>query len=238
MKIHIPDLIIEITRNCNMECMHCLRGEKQDIDMDLIYIEILFNRIESIGSLTLTGGEPSLKPNIIKWIILLAKRYNIDIGNFYIVTNGKKIADQFLIELINLYLYCSDNEISSVKVSHDDYHEYHEEGERLKVFSFVQFQEEEKTSDYPYHFPSWINEGKAKENGIGEREISFDDIILNEEGEEIEEGNIYLNCKGNIIKGCDYSYTSQDKEENIICKVENFSLESIKAFIEKKGALK
>ena len=138
-KLYIPDLMIEITRNCNMDCYHCLRGEKQNLDIDLSYIEILFNRISSIGILTITGGEPSLKPNIINWIILLAKRYNVAIENFYIATNGKRVFDKFLVSIIHLYNYCSDNEISSIKVSCDDYHEISEEAEKLKVFSFVRF---------------------------------------------------------------------------------------------------
>jgi organic radical activating enzyme len=232
-KLYIPDLIIEVTRNCNMDCSHCLRGEKQNLDIDLSYIEILFNRISSIGTLTITGGEPSLKPNLIKWIVTIAKRYNVDIGNFYIATNGKKVSNDFLIQIINLFTYCSDNEISSIKVSYDYYHDIAEEGEKLKVFSFVRF-EKEDIEDNPYFKErSFINEGNAKENGIGNRELTKTDIILDLDNEEIEEGLIYLNAKGNIISGCDFSYQNQDKEENIICKVQDFSFKALLDYVDK-----
>jgi MoaA/NifB/PqqE/SkfB family radical SAM enzyme len=52
-----------------MQCPHCLRGTAQRIDMNLEYVKKLFSQVKFLGSLTLTGGEPSLVPNIIDEII-------------------------------------------------------------------------------------------------------------------------------------------------------------------------
>ena len=40
--ISIDSLVLEITRRCNMSCEHCMRGEAQNIDMDLSIIDKIF----------------------------------------------------------------------------------------------------------------------------------------------------------------------------------------------------
>ena len=34
-KVIFNTVIIEVTRRCNMSCPHCLRGDAQNVDMDL-----------------------------------------------------------------------------------------------------------------------------------------------------------------------------------------------------------
>ena len=41
--MHICNLIIEITRRCNLQCDHCLRGNAESIDLDITTIDTLFN---------------------------------------------------------------------------------------------------------------------------------------------------------------------------------------------------
>ena len=40
----------------------------------------------------------------------------------------------------------------------------------------------------------------------------------------------YLNCKGNIIAGCDWSYESQDNPERIVCNVGDLTLDKIEEY--------
>jgi len=35
MKYNVSNLMIEVTRRCNMCCDHCLRGDAQDLDLDI-----------------------------------------------------------------------------------------------------------------------------------------------------------------------------------------------------------
>lgn len=58
MSIHIDSLIVEVTRKCNMECSHCLRGPGEETFLNPDHIEKLFSRIDTIGCITFTGGEP------------------------------------------------------------------------------------------------------------------------------------------------------------------------------------
>ena len=39
-----------------------MRGEAENIDLDLKYVEKLFQHVKDINTLTLSGGEPSLVP--------------------------------------------------------------------------------------------------------------------------------------------------------------------------------
>jgi len=231
MKINIiQHLLIEITRECNLSCAHCLRGKAERGVIQTEYLEELFSQIENIGTLTITGGEPSLYPEKIEEIVSLAKTYKVNIDNFYIAINGTIASAEFLTALMNLWLYCSDNEISGVNVSNDVFHEREWElnYEKLSILKFVSKKYIE--DDYDYNkYSQILAEGyganlSEKENN---NSISIDDILREELEEELaqtlNDSEFYLNCKGNIILGCDWSYESQDDPKNILCSVQEFA---------------
>lgn len=90
------NILIEVTRDCNLTCEHCLRGEKENKSIQRKDVEALFSKINTeINTLTLTGGEPALKPDKIEMILDIAKSYGIDIYNFYMATNGTIASDEF-----------------------------------------------------------------------------------------------------------------------------------------------
>ena len=217
--MRVSNLIVEVTRQCNLKCDHCLRGEAESKTVDLNHVETLFNQINSIDSITFTGGEPALYPDKINDIMAVAKQNNIEIGNFYIATNGTVSSDEFIKCLMNLYLYCSDNEVSAVDISNDTYHDIdamNQHRERLQCLRFVRNKWDKDYFNYYYgNKSSLIGEGFA-ENLDYVRTNTIDDIII--EDDTIEE--LYLNCEGNLIKGCDWSYNSQRDEEIIYCHVD------------------
>ena len=59
-KYDIDILSLEITRNCNLECLHCLRGDRINNNISEKTLENLFKDIKSIKTLLITGGEPLL----------------------------------------------------------------------------------------------------------------------------------------------------------------------------------
>jgi len=225
--MEIYNLVIEVTRRCNMECEHCLLGEAENIDMDIKHVEKIFQKVDYISTLTLTGGEPSLAYKVIDKILVTAQDHDIEIGNFYIATNAKSISNGFLLSLIKLHTYCSDNEVSEIAWSNDEYHEgeYPESIKKLKVFSFAHPKYKNDIGSYV------IAEGRAEY--FGERYNTKEQFEIEEWDSKIiiSEGNIHLNCEGNIIGGCDWSYESQRKEENIICPVSEFSIEKVEQFM-------
>lgn len=95
-KAYIDSLIIEITRRCNMKCDHCLRGAAQPKDIQLNTLKALLQPVSAIDTMTLSGGEPSLKPDIMMQVLDICKQYSIPVRKLYLVTNGKKVSDAFI----------------------------------------------------------------------------------------------------------------------------------------------
>jgi len=223
-KVTLGTVIIEVTRRCNMKCGHCLRGPAQKKDQTKENIDKLLSQTDYISDLTFTGGEPSLVPEIIEYTLEAAKRYGVNVGNFYIVTNGKKVTEKFALACLKWYAYCDDNEVTSVELSQDAFHD--EEGQDdydiLKGLSFFSLRER---SDSDGVTP----EGRAKDWGTG-RELDRESFYVDEEenGFRISEGMVYLNCKGELIGGCDWSYRNQTKHK--ICDVGKMSLNAFEAF--------
>ena len=82
----IQELILEVTRRCNMSCAHCLRGDAQALNMPREIIDKVLDSVESIGSVLFTGGEPSLNLEAIRYFFTKAEELGKLPYSFYIVT--------------------------------------------------------------------------------------------------------------------------------------------------------
>lgn len=222
--LSLYNLVIETTRRCNLECTHCLRGKRQNLNMNTFFMHQLFKEIDYISCVTFTGGEPTL-PSGLKAIEYYIN-HGPETGSFYIVTNGKKRRAEFPSLVMKLWNFCDDNDISSIDISYDQYHGV----ENYQRHTFEAWLTETMLYEYGIELPmnrkevyNVIMEGKAKE--WGNREPKKEEIIWNygydddKENIEVREGNIYLNCKGEVIAGCDWSYENQS--DHIICTVED-----------------
>ena len=69
-------LVIEVTKRCNMNCRHCLRGNAQDKDMDFHTILPLLERTRAVSTLSFTGGEPTLNVKIMEEILDYCKSHD------------------------------------------------------------------------------------------------------------------------------------------------------------------
>lgn len=118
MDLYIKKLYLEVTRQCNLECRHCFRGENEDKFMPLDVIDIIFKNIDYISKLLLTGGEPLLAVNQLKRIAHNINSKNIDVGEIVIVTNGTILSDEVL-EVLKYFSSVSDLEID---ISSDKFH--------------------------------------------------------------------------------------------------------------------
>jgi organic radical activating enzyme len=226
-KLELFDLMIEVTRKCNMFCEHCLRGKAQNKIQSKENIDKIFSKVNHISCITFTGGEPSLHPEIIEYCLESAKKHNVSVNDMYIVTNGKKVTVEFLVSLVKWYAYCDCNEVTGISLSKDNYHETIED-ENINLLKALSFFQKRERKNIPDEY--LIKEGNAK--SFGQRKKSKDEYSFDEETNRIEEGLIYLNCKGNLIAGCDFSYRTQDKKENIICHVNKFNKETLINFME------
>lgn len=216
---NIDNLIIEVTRKCNLKCLHCLRGKAQNKDISSETIEkfLVDNDIEFISTVTFTGGEPTLNISAINDFINICVTNNIEVGSFYIVVNGVKIPDEFILTVSRLYAFCTDNDISAVEVSESDFYLNQDDEQIKKLELFKIFSRKQTTDD-----KNLILEGNAIDyiddfyDGRYGREINISDSI-NEIFDDLDTscvgGIIYLNVNGDIITHCDLSYDNQDKHK-------------------------
>ena len=65
----VDQLTLEVTRRCNMNCAHCLRGDAQCLDMSKEVVDKVLQDIDYISFLFFTGGEPSLNIPIMDYFL-------------------------------------------------------------------------------------------------------------------------------------------------------------------------
>lgn len=214
-KISFSDLSIEVTRRCNMHCKHCIRGDAENKDVSRETIETLLKNTESIDHLTFTGGEPTLNIEAIKDTLALCKKYKIPVYDFYIITNGKEVTNEFLLTCIDWYCYCLSWEdcenFSSVELSTDDFHEPIPEENKNKLRSLSFFAD--RYADFTKVY--LINTGRAgniNPNDYKKRqpntyvpEVSWSGNVYHIDGQ------VTLTVAGDILSDCDYAYTDTDR---------------------------
>lgn len=84
----IQELHLEMTRNCTLCCEHCLRGDKQVVNISKETIDNVFNDVSMAYNLLLTGGEPLIAINELEYLVQVLKQRNVRIGKITLVTNG------------------------------------------------------------------------------------------------------------------------------------------------------
>ena len=221
-KIRIPELVIETTRKCNMACDHCLRGDAEALDQKKEYIDTLLDQVDDIDSVTFSGGEPSLNVPIIQYFLDACIKRVIDINTFYIATNGLTVKEDFIIICLRLYSYCQEKKLCQVEVSNDYYHAQNDSYDTTFLDGLSFFRRKyEKESDTMGNGQYVIPEGRGADFGTG-RILDTEKITTQERIDEAG-ATLYLNCNGDIINGCDWSYDSQNDEELIFCSVGKLS---------------
>ena len=211
-KISTENLVLELTRRCNMKCPHCLRGDCQNYDMTFETAKTAIDRFEFIEQITFSGGEPTLCGDIVCKIVDYIIENNVKLYGFYMASNGLNVNMQIMIALAKLYGYINQDydaeETCFFDISVDQYHEIISKLNKrvLDAFRFVNYRGEIPDGRL-------INEGRAYENGIGARYMNHKEEfnILDEDYNGSDLYNlVYVNAKGNITPCCDLSYKSQD----------------------------
>ena len=209
--MHIPQLMIEVTRRCQLECLHCLRGDTQPLDIDKGYIRQLVanHNITSIGTLTFTGGEPFLNIEAIAYTVSLLEVFKVEVDSFYIATNGilfeesNPITTTCLGTIFDLWLLCSGNEFNRIDISIDEFHETKiTESNLLKVFSFTH------TRGGELSWKNLIPEGRGEYVTCDPQQRFQHNEFLDEYPDDII---VYLTAKGEVVWNCDLSYEHQDR---------------------------
>lgn len=227
-KIHFDQLVIEVTRKCNMHCAHCMRGDSQNIDLNEGKLAKFISQIGYIGSLTFTGGEPTLNIPAIRAALTYCKLYDIPVMDFYIVTNGKEITNEFLNTLIDWYVYCiecgGEPEMCGVALSQDKFHDSIKPDNvaKLRALSFYR-PDDKKTRNW--NAPSIIDLGRARAiTDLTKRNVLRPDSVdVADYGDylQVTDAAITFTVNGEILADCDYEY--ENTEEIKLCNFNNAS---------------
>lgn len=118
MKIAAYRLGIELTQRCNLDCRHCFRGVKRNIDITKEIIEKIFDEVKYAHILDLSGGEVFLGYEQLKMVLEIAKEKGCIIENCSIIANGT-IYDKRIYDLLDDYF----GRYYQVGISNDDFHE-------------------------------------------------------------------------------------------------------------------
>lgn len=220
-------VVIEVTRRCNVCCAHCLRGDAQNVDIMPEYIDKSFEKFRpgtSISSITFTGGEITLNLAAIWYTLEVVKRRNISVYDFYMVTNGKDASKMPEPASVSLawWVYCHESDyceedFCGVAISGDEFHEDIDDDAYSIRSGLKYFREKDKKTDFSD--VALINEGRAKAlpSTVYRKEepedIYLDVTNLGADLLDISGASIYLNAKGDIVVGCDWSYESQDERK-------------------------
>lgn len=205
--MYVQDLILEVTRRCNMACEHCLRGDAQNMDMSTEVVDQILEHCDSIGAVTFSGGEPSLNIPLIRYFFEKAEERNMLPTSFYVVTNGKENQFELATELLKWYPKMDDKECCGVALSIVAYHEEQEyESAYVKGLSFYRHDKEISEKDWPYPEQYIIAEGRAANWGRSSRRLNADFNVM-DDGVEM----LYVAANGSMIGDCDFSYDHVDQ---------------------------
>lgn len=234
-KIAATTLIMEVTRRCNMVCAHCLRGNAENMDMTETIVDRTLESISEIQSLVFSGGEPFMNHRIMQYMLQKVKEMNVPVYSVYVVTNGKEVKDEYLKLMDDWVLYVlsccyatdewidesvhmpeSSEELqestnySGVSISRDRYHESIPTENYLKWRLRSYYSTSKENGDTQY---SLINEGRAKDNGIGEREIKTDTFFIEDRSDGfLVVDELYVSADGNVVPDCNMSYQSIEEK--------------------------
>ena len=212
MLFKFKNLMLEVTRQCNMQCAHCMRGDAQDVKMTQEVISKLLSSVTEIEHLTITGGEPSLAPEVIGWIVKYIRAKNIKLGSFFCATNARKYSERFVEHLNDLYVLSENPNNCVLTISVDQFHE-NQSKKAMEQYRSLFYYKAEKEK---YFLPKGeiLSEGRAAQNGLGRFQMpaqsNIYEYLLHVCRFDVGD-RVYVNALGDVLLNADMSYESQDK---------------------------
>lgn len=125
-------LDIEITRKCNKRCVHCMRGDAQDLSMSTEVIDRIFEDVEDVERIVFGNGEPLMEDEKISYFIDKLVESQWSTRRIEVTTNGI-LFDPRIIEVFEKFCLWKDGGEATLRISNDQYHNV-EEYERAYTF--------------------------------------------------------------------------------------------------------
>ena len=134
-KYEIGTVFVELTRKCNMNCPHCMRGEARRTEMSGRVMRALVDKLrgKSVGTVCLGGGESTLAPALVSKLWKMLVSAGVYPSMFSVVTNGKAMPPAFMNAVAKIQRHAEVNVMASFDDCHDhvDEDEFYERRKRL-----------------------------------------------------------------------------------------------------------
>lgn len=231
--LDLSELRIEITRDCNLNCPHCMRYEP-DESMDAYrgtviapeVIDALFDRYRHIELLLLTGGEPMLHPEMITYIVDKIIEKQVYVEQIQVITNGTIASKEAVTALNKAYEYITENCVDWKYPVHigisTDYHD-----NQSSIQTVYNFYKQQCKFDVEFHEifhhnkeekESLLHVGRSKEISELTRPLnSYHKICTSSDGKVL--CALDLSLTGNFYSNA-LSFRGADSPENILCPVD------------------
>ncbi len=114
-------LIVDITRKCNRNCIHCMNGEPEDQSISNKTIDALLDQTQYIRKLYISGGEPLIELERIRYLLDSLKKRNIVVEKVRVITNGTIQSEEFC-DLFREFTEFTTKKKSKIVISYDPFH--------------------------------------------------------------------------------------------------------------------
>lgn len=241
--MYVSNLVLEMTRRCNMRCSHCMRGEPQRLDMKDNVIYRTFRNINEIGTLTLTGGEPQLAVDVMERIYQNIMMQSVRFDYFYVVTNGKSLRNRmrFMNILYKFYQWAEEPESCSLVVSQDQFHRWevtpdfrHFDGMYIEEYGEKYYREHTffHPGERKDNITHVLGEGRAIDMSVATGPLKEQEpweIDRDDQGDiSVLENEVYISANGNVTSCCDMSFKRVDSEA-----IGNITQEPLSSIVER-----
>ena len=209
--MYVNNLILEVTRRCNMNCAHCLRGAAQNKDMSTDIVDKILDTIDGCAIVTFTGGEPSLNIPLIRYFFQKAEEMDKMPTSFWVATNGKEHSEELALELLKAYGKMEEKDMCGVAISVDEFHEDDPKYSRLNILHGLAFYDSSKEGNFDKKYI--IRSGNAIDLYPGAyRFRDSEEMPFYFDGEDaIEE--LCVSVDGKVTSNCDLSYDEIDRSD-------------------------
>ena len=219
-KVKLQNLAIELTKLCNLDCAHCLKGESQNVDISKEIIDKVFSQIDSVGRLFLTGGEPTLASGALESIIESIRKYNVSIFEWGMDTNGTMYSERFYKALAELEKICrksnkKEQMHGTICISTDAYHK--EAIKKTGMLTMLRYYKSIKETERLPWFIGYrelpnelFNEGRAV-NIHNKKKVQFRPMhycLINMGSSYLIGPGVFINTNGDVTQ-CDCSHEHQ-----------------------------
>ena len=133
-KYKFDALGVEITRRCNLKCLHCCRGDAQDLTITPEIIDTIFENADECPNWELFGGETLLAMDMLEYFINALTHSNVGAKFFSFTTNGS-ILNPDLVPLLAYFSESEEDRTARIRISDDPFHDMEQSKRALDYYS-------------------------------------------------------------------------------------------------------